>query len=340
MNNKELREIAKQVDFETVLNFCDIGVTRTGHFCCPFHKNGNERHPSARINYNKNKGCCFVCKNERNQFLTFDTIDLVIHCKNVDYKTAIKILIELSGKKIDMNNKPYKRYEIRADENSSKDVTDKLKKCVVMQKYQKDYLNNRGIYLEDRNGYKGIKDILIKNNIAIYHKYEFNCNKIVYHFKHDDENCPYYETSNEPFLIIKKTDCFDNEAIPKAMNYGSVYPKFIFVDEKQKDIYICEGIEDALSMVQAGRNAVTINSANNVDRLIEVFEDNSRLSNYKFIIATDMDEKGIECKEALIEYFEENRFKYDTFKPLEIMFEQQGIKDVNDLWKLKLGLKK
>ena len=141
-------------------------------------------------------------------------------------------------------------------------------------------------------------------------------------------------------MIVKKRDNFDNTNIPKAQNIGTTCPKFIFTNEREKDIYICEGIEDALSMVQAGRNAISLNSVANVEMLIEIFEDAPKLRRYNYIIATDKDKAGEECKKVLIEFFEKYNFKYETFKPLDIMYQSKGIKDVNDLWKFKLGLLK
>ena len=358
MNN--LIQIAKEVDFKKVLNYLGIGITKSGQFCCPFH---GDRTPSAVITDN-NKGCCFVCNKVNGKHFSFDTIDLIMEVKGIDFKSAVNLLIELDGRKIDII--PIKAYGIKANESSSLEVKDMIKYCRVMRINQVEYLAKRGIYIPNNydhndyknskdilikknieiyhsyyknNGYKDIKDVLIKNNIAIYHNYYNNCNKIVYHFKHDENNCPYYEDLNEEFLIMKKTDKFDDINIPKAQNFGTPYPKFIFTNERELDVYICEGIEDALSMVQAGRNAVTLNSVKNVDKFIEILEDAPKLAKYNFIIATDMDNAGIECRDTLIEYFKEHGYNYDTFKALEMMYEAKGIHDVNDLWKMKLGLK-
>lgn len=332
---KEYKQQAKEVDFAKVLISLDKDITKSGQFCCPFH---DDRNPSAVISHNK--GFCTVCGiNHNMKGFQFDTIDLVMKVKNYNYYQAIEYLLNLEN--IDIQYEPVKTYEKRNNNSNNEIMQVILNNSKSINKYDIAYLENqRGLFIYDKGNFKGIRDVLIENNIEIKNNYYNNCNKLVYHFKYDEINHPVWEDDFEEFAIVKKRDSFNNNNIPKAQNIGTPHPKFIFVSDRQTDIYICEGIEDALSMVQAGRNAISLNSVNNVDKLIETFEDVERLSRYKYIIATDMDEAGKRCKETLIEFFEENNYKYDTFKPLELMFEEKGIKDVNDLWKCKLGILK
>ena len=335
------KQQVKSIDFAKVLISLGIEITKSGQFCCPFH---NDTHPSAIISSGKNQGYCTVCSSYTHKNFMFDTIDIVKEVKGLNYYQAIEYLLKLDN--IDIKYEPVKKYEKKITrESKNNDIQIILDNCKSINKYDLDYLKyNRGLLIYDEENFKGIKkgirDVLVKNNIAIYSNYYNDTNKLVYHFKYDEENYPYYENLNEEFLIVKKRDNFDNTNIPKSQNVGTTCPKFIFTNEREKDIYICEGIEDALSMVQAGRNAISLNSVGNVGKLIEIFEDTSRLKWYNYIIATDKDKAGEKCKERLIEFFEKNNFKYETFKPLDIMYQSKGIKDVNDLWKFKLGLLK
>lgn len=333
---KEYKQQAKEVDFAKVLISLDKDITKSGQFCCPFH---NDKNPSAVISNKNNKGFCTVCAIEKNMdAFQFDTIDLVMKENNCNYYQAIEYILNLEN--INIEYEPVKKYDSNVDKDSSEiknNINYILSKSKSINKHDLAYLENqRGLFIYDKYNLNGIRDVLIENNIEIKSNYYNNCNQLIYNFKYDEINHPVWEDEFEQFLIVKKRDNFENKDIPKARNIGTPYPKFIFTDKFKREVYICEGIEDALSMVQMGRNAISLNSVETVNKLIEIFEDVERLSFYKYIIATDMDKAGIKCKETLIEWFEENNYKYDTFKPLEIMFEQQGIKDVNELWKLKV----
>lgn len=67
-----------------------------------------------------------------------------------------------------------------------------------------------------------------------------------------------------------------------------------YIKEKAKDneqIFICEGVFDAISIEEQGFKAISLNSTQNTNKLLEALKENIETAKgYKYIIATDSDE--------------------------------------------------
>jgi len=76
------KELAKQIPIENFLEF-----NRAGFAKCPFHSSGKERTASFHKIQGKNKAYCFGgCG-------TKDVIDIVMQLREVDFNSAIKIIL-------------------------------------------------------------------------------------------------------------------------------------------------------------------------------------------------------------------------------------------------------
>lgn len=69
---------------------------------------------------------------------------------------------------------------------------------------------------------------------------------------------------------------------------------------EDKTIYICEGFFDAVSVEEQGKRAISLNSTQNIKKLIEAIKENiDTAKNYLYIIAMDTDEAGEKAKVEL-----------------------------------------
>ena len=120
--------------------------------------------------------------------------------------------------------------------------------------------------------FKGIAPILKANRIQIKHNYWQGVNSIVYLLSYDcsvDEELQ----ENSHFLV----DTERNMAIKKSMDAAHQKQAlgesdFCFLTEgmdEKGDIYICEGMEDAMSYVQNQYKSISLNSIGNVKSLSE-----------------------------------------------------------------------
>ena len=81
-----------------------------------------------------------------------------------------------------------------------------------------------------------------------------------------------------------------------------------------KPIFIVEGELDALSIIEAGGEAIGLGSTNNVDKLVNVYLKNEELSQ-PLIIALDNDEAGEEATDKLIDKLDTLKIKYYKLNP-------------------------
>lgn len=188
--------------------------------------------------------------------------------------------------------------------------------------------------------YKAIAPILYANRIHIRHNYWQGINSIIYNVDYDYDNdealqtySQYLETTECRHMAVQKT--LDNQHIKRALGTSN----FIWIAEKLsgKDIYICEGIEDALSFTQHGLKSISLNSTANLNSLMQYLEeDYAPQHNERFVLAFDHDAGGQNATQELINFFEDynkhNKRKYSygiCNYPLQFH-------DINDYWVSKV----
>ena len=189
--------------------------------------------------------------------------------------------------------------------------------------------------------FKGIAPILKANRIQIKHNYWQGVNSILYLVSYDgfeDEDLQ----ENSHFLV----DTERNMAIKKSLD--STHQKqalgeidFCFITEgmdKKGDIYICEGLEDALTYTMNGKKSISLNSVANVNSLIEYLEHNcSCLKRNKLIISLDHDKAGKQATQKLSNFFED----YNSRNPKHpylygVCRYPEQFHDINDYWVSKI----
>ena len=108
---------------------------------------------------------------------------------------------------------------------------------------------------------------------------------------------------------------------------------------RNKDIYICEGMEDALSCAMNGIKSISLNSIANLKSLIHYLsEEHVPHHNERFVICFDHDDAGRKATEELKGFFEAynqnplNKQRYD-YAALDY---PQEFHDINDYWKSRV----
>lgn len=193
------------------------------------------------------------------------------------------------------------------------------------------------------NFYKGISHILKANRIQIKHNFWQGVNSIIYFVDYDanDEDdlfCARFFMDTERHMAVQKT--LDGNHIKRAL--GKADFNFItqgFEHSKNKDIYICEGMEDALSCTMNGIRSISLNSIANLKSLIHYLsEDYVPHYNERFVICFDHDEAGRKATQELKEFFKAynqntgHRYKY-SYAACDY---PEQFHDINDYWKSRV----
>lgn len=191
--------------------------------------------------------------------------------------------------------------------------------------------------------YKGISHILKANRIQIKHNFWQGVNSIIYFVDYDaDEEddlfCAKFFMDTERHMAVQKT--LDGSHIKRAL--GETDFNFIaqgFEHSRNKDIYICEGMEDALSCTMNGIRSISLNSIANLKSLIHYLsEDYVPHYNDRFVICFDHDDAGRKATQELKEFFVSynqnsgHRYKY-SYAACDY---PEQFHDINDYWKSRV----
>lgn len=192
--------------------------------------------------------------------------------------------------------------------------------------------------------HKGIAPILRANRIQIKHNYWEGVNSIIYLMDYDanDEDdliCAQFFMDTERHMAVQKS--LDGNHVKRALGEASF--NFItqgFEHSKNKnDVYICEGMEDALSYAMNGIRSISLNSIANLKSLIcYLAEEYIPHYNERFIICFDHDEAGGKATQELKCFFElynqnpSHRYKYSY----AVCDYPQQFHDINDYWVSKV----
>lgn len=98
-------------------------------------------------------------------------------------------------------------------------------------------------------------------------------------------------------------------------------------DNKKQFLFICEGVFDCMSIECHGQKAISLNSVNMANKLIEAIRAENEAKKHIYVLCPDNDEAGSKLKEKLKNAFLEMDIRY-----LEMDI-PEGYKDVNDYYK-------
>lgn len=364
---------AKEVSIYKVLDYFDWGVDTSGRkILCPSIDH-DDRHPSVAINLKNNTCRCFTCST------TFDTISLYsalsqkVNGENCSFPQAIREVLAIDG----LNLTPSKQFYIPTNQgNANQDTYQKiLNNCKPLNGYELNYLHSRGIFLYDAYVYEGnvytkqslekqianesdgmklaklkeiedkgtlyhgIGDILRQNRIRIMHNYYQGVNSIIYQVDYEEEDVEHthFLVDTSRSMMVKKTldDTHEKWAL------GDITWNWLAegVGIEKGNIFLCEGMEDALSFVQNGEKAISLNSITSINEFMDDLWCIPNKKELTFVIAFDHDKGGEKATRELIEMFDQYN-QAQKHKTKQIQYRTcnypMEFHDINDYWKFRV----
>lgn len=190
--------------------------------------------------------------------------------------------------------------------------------------------------------FPGIAPILKKNRIQIKHNYWQGVNSIIYLIDYDYDND--YELQqyagfldDERHMAIQKT--LDKAHMKKALGTSDFTWLAEGVVNKNHKIYICEGMEDALSYVQNNERAVSLNSISNINSFMDYLDKHyKRMKKWEWVISFDHDAGGEKAKQKLLDFFQAYNQQHPKYPyQYAVCKYPDTFHDINDYWKDKLS---
>ncbi len=296
------RETAKQ-EIRSRISCKDyLTKSKSGLYCCPFCGSGTGIHKTGALKvYDTNTFTCHSCNKSG------DVIDLHREQTGEDYNTALfsladKIGITIDSYKLSSTKNPVNLKQnfvefhqrsysesTREPENATQSpnsgtqvYTDYYQEC---RKRLNDplavaYLRQRGISLETAEAYQIGFDP---------------------HADTADSNhpCPrLIIPTSETHFIARRIDGIKD--FPKLNPKGStpaIFNNCALYTQDVREIFVTEGVFDALSVIEAGATAIALNSTSNVDDLLEQLE--QQKTEATLILCLDADNAGRKAEEVL-----------------------------------------
>lgn len=252
----------------------------------------HDQNPSMSYNAKNNTIHCFSCKQ------TYDLIQLIIVEYQTDYFDALRIIDLL----ICYNFSDLASVNLQQHQYQNYDLSKQTK--YIKQINECDYLEKRGISfasaIKCQIGYNKEKNTLM---IPAY----FPSPSLLIRFLNPD--------SKHKYLFVK--------------NHCASITYNLKINETLQ-IYLVEGIFDALSLVEMHKNFICLNGVGQLNKAIGFIQELNKLDNYEFIIAFDDDSAGNKAKQKLKQFFIQAKLNY-TYLNLD------GAKDVNEyfLWDIE-----
>lgn len=264
---------------------------------CPYHKNGQERKPSAGIRKSDGMFHCFACGethtlDEVVSYCLGYTNDVFgVHGKQWLLKNFVSIsLEERKDVKLDLSRNRNTTININNREFVTDEELDKYR-------YYHSYWTKRGIINEDiielfDLGYDKETDCI---TFPVRDKYG-NClfvarrsvNTKYFNYPAKSEKPLYGEY--EYLQVVNNAIKIDN-----MRGRGSCKSALLNV---AKEIFVCESMIDAILLWQSGRYAVALNGTGSKEQL----EMLSKLPCRKLVLATDNDDAGYEARKRIRRY--------------------------------------
>lgn len=299
------RDDAKNYIKEKFLGKYVESITRkskSGFYVCPLCHSGTGRNGSGafRISDNGILWKCFSCGEGGDIFSLF---------QKVENENDFKFILEILAKKfnVTLDETPNKKTERQTPKNiqeesslkNSEDFSEYYKVCQsrlerAEGQAARDYLEKRGISLETAKkagiGFDNEADpanapARLGEIIHPAPRLIFPLLKTAYASRSIDENTP------------KKYQKMNSKGGGIGLFQGNLLTSENLPDVK--NIFVVEGVLDALSIMEAGGLAIALNSVSNVDIFLEELKKNR--NNITFIVSLDNDEVGKKATEKLTE---------------------------------------
>ena len=263
-----------------------INTSRLFHCINPQHIDSN----ASMKYFDDDRVYCFGCG------ASYNLVDVIGIMENLNKREAFKQTLNYYGKNY---------YNVRPIQKEPKQNNKNYEKAYNVWRCNLNENPTAKLYLKSR----GLDDKTIKRFKIGYNSFDFGDYKL---------NAVVIPINNHCFTARNILN--EEDGIRYYKSKGCQLE--IFNSEILKgDIKYCvitEGEFDCLSFESIGINAISLGSANNIHKFIEL----EKPKEITYILALDNDEAGQNAKNSLIEYFNNNKIKYDVF-------DNCGYKDAN-----------
>ncbi|MEI0487433.1 CHC2 zinc finger domain-containing protein [Brachyspira intermedia] len=323
---QNIDDIKKQYPIIDIAIRLGLNIDKNNKSICPFH---NDKNPSLSFNIKDNYYHCFSCG------ASGDNIKLVQELLHCNFNEAIEFITGNKYKAIKLDNKIDKQfnknisniYKTFIDLLDNKEALKYLQeRCISKKQIIENKIKN--LPKEKKEQYNIIRKLLyiyneeslIKSGIVAKSK-EFD-NLYLFHYKHR-LIIPYFDIDGENINSIQGRS-IDEEIKPKYLfnKYAKDSIYNIHKLSNIKDIIICEGVIDALSLERLGYCAIAIAGVSKIN----ILEQYDILKKYNIYSFSDNDKAG----KKLIK----NIYKLDNYKGaflINSFTKDNNIKDINEL---------
>ena len=370
---------AKDVDINKILdNFswerCRDNINMM-HCPSPEHRDSS---PSCSYNKRNNTVHCFGCGKTFDTIGLYQALCEKVDGRRVTFPRAVAEVLILDDMKISSMQSGTAGTGSKTS-SSNNIFSSVVNNSRPLTGYEINYLHERGIMLYDSFAYAGkiytkqsidkalksetdaqkiqelnaiqsngkffpgIAPILKKNRIQIKHNYWQGVNSIIYLIDYDFDNdydlqqYAKFLPNTERHMAIQKT--LDKEHEKKALGKTDFTWIAEGVVNKNHKIYICEGMEDALSYVQNNERAVSLNSISNINSFMDYLDKHyKRMKKWEWVISFDHDAGGEKAKQKLLDFFQAYNQQHPKYPyQYAVCKYPDTFHDINDYWKDKLS---
>lgn len=269
----------------------------SGMYVCPFCKSGTGENGTGALKlYETNTWTCFVCKAEGREKYSGDVIDLYQKATGADYNTALRELAQQIGLTIEGGAAPSERPAAakpaeppEEPEAPPVNYIGYYRECAarISDPAAASYLSARGISQETALryglGYDPAADPASNpgGNGQPLHP----APRIIIPTSREH----YIARSIDPSTPAGYRKLNPKGSTPAIFNGGALY--------RAQEVFVTEGAFDALSILEAGAEAIALNSAANADKLIDRLRE--KRTDATLILCLDNDEAGKAATEKL-----------------------------------------
>lgn len=265
----EIRDRVSCIDY--------LEKSKAGLYCCPFCGSGKGHNASGALKlYDTNTWTCHACGKSG------DVIDLYMLENGTDFNETLFLLAEQIGVSIDTYTPDSTRKQTiskaeapakQTEAPEAKDYTSYYSACRenMATPEATEYIQSRGISAATARAYW---------------------------LGYDPKERRVILPVSSSFYVARAIDAENKIRVknPKGSSPDIFNIKALYAQEVQK-VFVTEGIFDALSVIEAGAEAIATNSTSNIKRLLKELE--QRRPEATLILAFDNDERGEEASQLL-----------------------------------------
>lgn len=281
MNKEEAKNLVKSY-LPEYLQGKGININKTFHCLNPGHE---DKHPSMSYDIKRNKVHCFSCGAD------YDIFDLI----GIDYG--------LTDPK-DIFKKAYELYNINTDNNQLAAIPSRKEISRTATNYTDQYKRWNDELQNSKKAWEYLSQRGISNATAAAYGLGYNAHFKTFNKKEDGTR---ESTTWHTLIIPTSTSSYvarnmDKPAEPEGLNrYRKTGAISIFNSQAlyaaEKPVFIAEGELDALSIIEAGGEAVGLGSVSYINKLIGLLE--KQKPTQPLILALDNDKEGIQAELTL-----------------------------------------